>query len=148
MTSRRFASRIALGLGLALVAGPAGAEEACAPGQVRQGERCMHQIAPPGACASARAGSVSSGGGGGGSSCGDSSIGTASTHFTPTDVASAPVVALNAPGPGPNPIPEVFPPNGPPVNPPPPPPPPPVAPPPIVVIESPAPPDPPPGIFK
>lgn len=142
-----FAAGLVLG-GLAL-AGPARADEACAPGQVRDGQRCMHQIAPPGACATARSGSGGIGGSrGGGGDCSEGTVGSASTHFAPTGVASGPGTEIAfqppAPGPGPGLQPcDIGCGGGPspgPVGPP--------AAPPIVVIELPAVPIAPPGLFK
>ena len=157
----RFGMQVALAAALTLgslaVGTAARAEEACAPGQERDGQRCMHQIAPPGPCATARSGSAGGGGGGGGGDCSEGAVGAASTRFAPGDVATNPTteIAFQPPAPGPGPGPDLQPcdigcgggpggpagpPAGPPVGPP--------AGPPIVVIESPAVPDPPPGLFK
>ncbi len=126
--------------------------DACAEGQLREGKSCMHRIAPPGACASAR-GHGEDGGAGGAGACGDGDIGAASDRFSPVDVAAggaAPGGGFTppAPGPGPGPQPQPCdvgcgpPGGGPPGGGPPPPPPAPG----ITVIESPAVPDPLPGL--
>jgi hypothetical protein len=162
----QFALAAVFGAGVALLGAPARAEggasataqvatsdESCEAGQAREGSGCMHQIAPPGACASARPGSAAGGGADGGD-CGDGAIGAASERFSPTDVAAGgPAggpVAFNPRAPGPGPVPQPQPgdltgggPVGPPVGGGPPPPP---AAPPITVRESPAPPDPLPGL--
>lgn len=157
MTLRtRTAFRLALAAGLTLVPLALGtaarAEAGCAPGEVREGQRCMHQIAPPGPCATARSASAGIGGsGGGGGDCSEGAVGSASTRFSPGGVASGPgtEVAFQPPAPGPGPGPDLQPcdigcgggPGPVPVGPP-------AGPPPIVVIESPVVPDPPPGLFK
>lgn len=160
----RLALVAVFGLGTAVVSAPALAEEGaaapvsapgagCEAGTSREGKRCMHQIAAPGACASARQGSVAGGGGSGGGECGDATIGAATDRFAPTEVALGPGGdGFQPPAPGPGPGPDLQPcdigcggpPVGPPVSPPPPGPPAPV----ITVIESPAPPDPLPGLIK
>jgi uncharacterized low-complexity protein len=106
------------------------AAESCEVGQAREGKRCMHQIAPPGKCASARSGSLANEADGG--ECG---IGLASDRFSPTDVAGGPD-GFNPPPPGPPDGPDIQPPDngGPPL------------PPPIIQRESPAPPDKLPGL--
>ncbi len=74
------------------------ASDECEVGQVREGERCMHRVAPPGACA---AGGGAQAGGGGGGGC--FLIGDASGRFSPSDVAAGPGPAGFSPGPpGPN----------------------------------------------
>jgi hypothetical protein len=105
----------------------------CEAGQAREGRDCMHQIAPPGACAIADGGD-----------CGDRTIGAASERFSPTDVAAGGSDAFNPPAPGPGPLPQPQPcdigcggPAGPPPAPPAPP---------ITLRESPARPDTLPGL--
>ncbi len=101
-----------LGAVMALISVPARAAEAvsssasisgqdeCEVGQVREGERCMHRIAPPAGCAG--------GGGGGGGGC--YLIGDASARFSPTDVAAGPGPGGFTPGPpGPFPGPNLQP---------------------------------------
>jgi len=159
--SHRIALAAVFGVGVMLLSAPACAGEgsaepeqaatsdgSCEAGQAREGSGCMHQIAPPGACASARQGSAASGGTDGGA-CGDGTIGAASERFSPTDVAAGGSDALNPPAPGPGPLPQPQPcdiggcggPVGPPAGPPPAPP-----APPITVRESPAKPDTLPGL--
>lgn len=121
------------GDGSAEPAQAATSDGSCEPGQTREGRDCMHQIAPPGACAG---------------EC-NGTIGSASERFSPTDVAAGSPEAFNPPAPGPSPAPQPQPcdiggcggPVGPPVGPPPAPP-----APPITLRESPARPDPLPGL--
>ena len=159
-SSHRVALAVVFGFGVMLLSAPARAGEgsaepeqaatsdgSCEAGQAREGSGCMHQIAPPGACASARQGSAASGGTDGGA-CGDGTIGAASERFSPTDVAAEGSDAFNPPAPGTPPPPQPQPgdiggggPVGPPAGPPPAPP-----APPITVRESPAKPDTLPGL--
>lgn len=121
------------GDGSAEPAQAATSDGSCEPGQTREGRDCMHQVAPPGACAG---------------EC-NGTIGSASERFSPTDVAAGSPEAFNPPAPGPSPAPQPQPcdiggcggPVGPPVGPPPAPP-----APPITLRESPARPDPLPGL--
>jgi len=134
----RLAIAAVFGVGVMLLSAPARAGEgsaepklaatsdgSCEAGQAREGRDCMHQIAPPGACAG---------------EC-NGTIGSASERFSPTDVAADGSNGFNPPTPGPGPLPQPQPcdiggcggPVGPPVGPPPAPP-----APPITVRESPA----------
>ena len=148
--SHRVALAAVFGVGVMLLSAPARAGDgsaepklsptsdgSCEAGQAREGRDCMHQIAPPGACAIADGGD-----------CGDRTIGAASERFSPTDVAAGGSDAFNPPAPGPGPLPQpqpcdiggcgsVEPRTGPPPAPPPPP---------ITVRESPARPDTLPGL--
>lgn len=125
------------------------ADDGCAVGEERDAKRCMHQIAPPGACAAPRSGDEGGAGSAGGGGCADGLVGSASNRFSPGNVAAgegpAQDIAFQPPAPGPAPGPDLQPGDiggGPTIVPPPPPPP----APPITLIESPAVPKPPPGL--